>query len=136
MSLACTFWYWVPCAGSKTYSSKGLQITRTGCGCLWRWNCKYQLTSNSDKLNLLFVAEWDGISPFPGCHTVCGGKNTEDHFKNISMLTRCINTTLFKDEKFMLFYVDSLSHLKTSPTTFTSKDQKIMLGQSFFQDTT
>ena len=119
MSLASIFWYWVPCDGSQTYSRKGLQITRTGHRCLCRWNCKYQLTS--DKLKLLFVAGWDGILPCPGCRTVRGGENTEDRFRSISTLTRCTNTNLFKDEEFIPFYVDSWSHLKTSPATFTSK---------------
>ena len=65
-------------------------------------------------LKFLFIAEWDGISFFPLCRMVCGGKNAEEHFRSISMLTSCTNTYLFKDERSILFYVGSLPHLTTS----------------------
>ena len=40
---------------------------------------------------------------------------------NISTLTRCPNTYLFKDERPMLLCVDCLSHPKAFSTTFDSK---------------
>ena len=119
MSSANTLKFWVPSNGSQRCSRKGPQIIRTGCVYLWWWNCEYQFTS--DKLKLLLVVEWDGISLYLSCGTVRCGINTADCFRSISTLTRCTNINLFKDEKFILFYIDSLSHLRTSSVTFTSK---------------
>jgi hypothetical protein len=50
-----------------------------------------------------------------------GGENTGNHFMNISTLTRCPNTNLFKDEKSMLFCVDYSLRPTSSFTTFDSK---------------
>ena len=52
------------------------------------------------------VSEWDGISTSAFCPTVCCGEDTGGHFISISTLTRCPNTSLFKDERSMHFYID------------------------------
>ena len=48
MSLENTLWFWAPCNGSQTCSSKDPQITQTGCRRLWRPNCTYQIVFTSD----------------------------------------------------------------------------------------
>ena len=85
------------------------------------------------------IAEWDGISLFPSCRTVCDGKNAEEHFRSISTLTSCTNTYLFKNERPMFFYVGSWSHLTNSSIIFTSgyralpvKFSRALIKKGFF----
>ena len=46
---------------------------------------------------------------------------TGDYFTIFFTLTRCPNTSLFKEERSMLFYVDCLTHPTIFSTTFDSK---------------